>query len=231
MMKQLAKLGFTQSYTYFTWRNTKPELTDYLTELTQRPGARLSCGPNFFANTPDINPVLPADAAAAPASGSASCSPRRSAATTASTAASSCARRRRCPARRSMSIPRSTSSRPWDWDRPGNIRDDIRRINALRRDIAGAAAVRQSARSTTPGTTTSSITARRRPTAADFLLVRRQPRSAQCRRARTSRCRCGSSALPTTPRSRSRIWSPAHRFTWTRQGAAHAARSRAIGPT
>ena len=35
VMKELAKLGFTQSYTYFTWRNTKSELQDYLTELTQ----------------------------------------------------------------------------------------------------------------------------------------------------------------------------------------------------
>ena len=35
MMRQLAKVGFTQSYTYFTWRNTKWELQEYLTELTQ----------------------------------------------------------------------------------------------------------------------------------------------------------------------------------------------------
>mgnify|MGYP003694243439 CR=1 FL=1 len=35
VMYRLAKLGFSQSYTYFTWRNTKPELTQYFTELTQ----------------------------------------------------------------------------------------------------------------------------------------------------------------------------------------------------
>jgi starch synthase (maltosyl-transferring) len=41
VMHRLAKLGFSQSYTYFTWRNTKQELTEYFTELTQRPGTRL----------------------------------------------------------------------------------------------------------------------------------------------------------------------------------------------
>ena len=40
-MHRLAKLGFTQSYTYFTWRNTKQELTEYFTELAHGPGARL----------------------------------------------------------------------------------------------------------------------------------------------------------------------------------------------
>ncbi len=53
VMKYLAKLGFTQSYTYFTWRNTKPELTEYFTELTGT-DAREYLRPNLFANTPDI---------------------------------------------------------------------------------------------------------------------------------------------------------------------------------
>jgi len=53
MMKVLAKAGFSQSYTYFTWRNTKGELTDYLTELTQT-SMREYFRPNFFTNTPDI---------------------------------------------------------------------------------------------------------------------------------------------------------------------------------
>jgi len=52
-MRYLAKEGFTQSYTYFTWRNTKAELTDYFTELT-RTGVREYLRPNLFANTPDI---------------------------------------------------------------------------------------------------------------------------------------------------------------------------------
>jgi starch synthase (maltosyl-transferring) len=49
----LAKLGFTQSYTYFAWRNTKKELTQYLTELTQTE-VKEYFRPNFWPNTPDI---------------------------------------------------------------------------------------------------------------------------------------------------------------------------------
>jgi starch synthase (maltosyl-transferring) len=55
VMYRLAKLGFTQSYTYFTWRNTKTELIQYLTELTQT-GVREFFRPNFWPNTPDILP-------------------------------------------------------------------------------------------------------------------------------------------------------------------------------
>jgi starch synthase (maltosyl-transferring) len=53
MMKVLAKAGFTQSYTYFTWRNDKQELIDYLTEITQPPVAEYFRG-NLWPNTPDI---------------------------------------------------------------------------------------------------------------------------------------------------------------------------------
>ena len=52
MMQTLARVGFHQSYTYFTWRNEKWELEEYLTELTQKTGHFLR--PNFFVNTPDI---------------------------------------------------------------------------------------------------------------------------------------------------------------------------------
>src|SRR6266404_2279608 len=55
LMKGLAKLGFTQSYTYFTWRTQKWELEQYLTELTGYP-ERDYYRPNFFVNTPDILP-------------------------------------------------------------------------------------------------------------------------------------------------------------------------------
>jgi starch synthase (maltosyl-transferring) len=50
MMKKLAKIGFQQCYTYFTWRNTKSELVSYILELAGY------YRPNFFVNTPDINP-------------------------------------------------------------------------------------------------------------------------------------------------------------------------------
>ncbi|EFL39010.1 alpha-amylase [Streptomyces griseoflavus Tu4000] len=52
MMHTLAQIGFQQSYTYFTWRNTKRELTEYLTELSGDAASYMR--PNFFANTPDI---------------------------------------------------------------------------------------------------------------------------------------------------------------------------------
>ena len=53
VMKYLAKLGFSQSYSYFTWRNTKDEIVEYFTELTQT-SMREYFRPNLFANTPDI---------------------------------------------------------------------------------------------------------------------------------------------------------------------------------
>ncbi len=53
VMKHLAKSGFSQSYTYFTWRNTNYELTEYFRELTQT-GVREYMRPNLFVNTPDI---------------------------------------------------------------------------------------------------------------------------------------------------------------------------------
>jgi starch synthase (maltosyl-transferring) len=53
LMRYLAKVGFTQSYTYFTWRNSAHELREYLTELT-RTEVKEYMRPNFFANTPDI---------------------------------------------------------------------------------------------------------------------------------------------------------------------------------
>jgi starch synthase (maltosyl-transferring) len=52
MMRALAEIGFHQSYTYFTWRNSSAELSDYLRELSGPAAAYMR--PNFFANTPDI---------------------------------------------------------------------------------------------------------------------------------------------------------------------------------
>ncbi|MEC5385471.1 alpha-1,4-glucan--maltose-1-phosphate maltosyltransferase [Uliginosibacterium sp. H3] len=56
VMHRLAKAGFSQSYTYYTWRNSKQELTTYFTELTQGPG-RDYFRPNVWPNTPDILPA------------------------------------------------------------------------------------------------------------------------------------------------------------------------------
>ncbi len=55
IMNELAKQGFTQSYTYFTWRNSKSELTEYVEELTKSEQKEFY-RPNFWPNTPDINP-------------------------------------------------------------------------------------------------------------------------------------------------------------------------------
>lgn len=55
IMNELAKQGFSQSYTYFTWRNSKQELTEYVEELTQTEQKEFY-RPNFWPNTPDINP-------------------------------------------------------------------------------------------------------------------------------------------------------------------------------
>jgi starch synthase (maltosyl-transferring) len=55
VMQQLAKQGFSQSYTYFTWRNSKHELIEYMEELTKTDQCEYM-RPNFWPNTPDINP-------------------------------------------------------------------------------------------------------------------------------------------------------------------------------
>ena len=57
VMQRLAKLGYSQSYTYFTWRETKAELTEYLTELTAT-SVKDFLRPNFWPNTPDILPGI-----------------------------------------------------------------------------------------------------------------------------------------------------------------------------
>ncbi|MGF6589834.1 alpha-1,4-glucan--maltose-1-phosphate maltosyltransferase [Pseudomonas sp. 2835] len=57
MMARLGKVGYSQSYTYFTWRNTKAELQSYFEELNQPPWC-YCYRPNFFVNTPDINPYF-----------------------------------------------------------------------------------------------------------------------------------------------------------------------------
>ncbi len=134
VMRHLAKAGFSQSYTYFTWRNTAAELTEYLTELTQT-DVREYLRPNLFANTPDIlheylqHGGRPAFEIAARPGGDA----RRVA--TASTAASSCPRTcRSSRAARSTSTRRSTRSGSRNFDQPGNLAELIAQVNAIRRE-------------------------------------------------------------------------------------------------
>ena len=109
VMKALAKAGFTQSYSYFTWRNEKQELIDYFTELTQT-DVRDYMRANLFTNTPDINPYYLQTSGRAGFK-VATCWRPRSRPFTASIAGLSSARALRCLAKRNISIPRNMRSR------------------------------------------------------------------------------------------------------------------------
>jgi starch synthase (maltosyl-transferring) len=132
MMRRLAKIGFSQSYSYFTWRNTKHEFIEYLTELTQSP-MREYYQPNFFVNTPDINPIP------LQTSGRPGFQIRAVLAATLSTVWGLYSGFELCegtplPGREEYMDSEKYQLRAWDWDRPGNIRDDIARLNRLRRE-------------------------------------------------------------------------------------------------
>ena len=127
-MYRLAKLGFTQSYTYFTWRNTKRELTEYLTELTP-PTSREFFRPNFWPNTPDILPEYlqtrrPAGVRHPAGPGRHAWPP-----TTASTGRRSSCRREpaaRAGQRGVPATPRSTRSGTGTSTQPDSLRDSSR---------------------------------------------------------------------------------------------------------
>jgi len=131
-MRYLAKLGFTQSYTYFTWRTAKQEMIDYILELT-RSEARDYMRPNFFTNTPDINPYH-LQTGGRPAF--------RTRLVMAATLVNSygiyngfeLCEARPIAGREEYLDSEKYEIKAWDWDRPGNIKDDIRMINRLRRD-------------------------------------------------------------------------------------------------
>ena len=122
LMRYLAKAGFTQSYTYFTWRNTKAELTEYFTELTAGDVARHPPAESLREHA--RHPArVPAAGRPAGVRGAARCWPRRSARATVSTADSNCAKAARSrPAARSTRTPRNISTARWDWDGRGQHR-------------------------------------------------------------------------------------------------------------
>ncbi|MCV0397259.1 MAG: DUF3416 domain-containing protein [Rhizobiaceae bacterium] len=132
VMKRLAKVGFTQSYSYFTWRNTKQELIEYLTELTQEE-CRHYMRPNFFANTPDINPLY-LQQSGRPGF--------RSRLVLAATLVGSygiyngyeICEAAAVPGKEEYLDSEKYQLRSWDMDQPGNIQADIRLINRLRRE-------------------------------------------------------------------------------------------------
>ncbi|HXC30330.1 MAG TPA: maltotransferase domain-containing protein [Stellaceae bacterium] len=130
LMYRLAKIGFSQSYTYFTWRNTKAELTEYLTELTTN--ARDFFRPHFFVNTPDINPVF------LQTSGRPGFLIRASLAATLSGlfgvySGFELCEARALPGREEYASSEKYEIRAWDWEAPGNIIAEITRLNRIRR--------------------------------------------------------------------------------------------------
>jgi starch synthase (maltosyl-transferring) len=132
MMRTLAKVGFSQSYTYFTWRNSKAELTEYLTELTQG-AVKEYFRPNFFTNTPDILPLFLQQG------GRAAFRIRLVLAATLSGAYGIYNGFELCEAtplagREEYLDSEKYQYKVWDWDRPGNIKEDIRVLNRFRRD-------------------------------------------------------------------------------------------------
>jgi starch synthase (maltosyl-transferring) len=133
MMRALAKAGFTQSYTYFTWRNFKGEIEEYLTELTQGPMREYFRG-NFFANTPDINPEF------LQRGGRPAFMIRAVLAATLSSlygiysGFELCEGTPLAPGKEEYLDSEKYEIRAWDWDRPGNIRPLITRLNHLRRE-------------------------------------------------------------------------------------------------
>jgi starch synthase (maltosyl-transferring) len=132
LMRALAKLGFSQSYTYFTWRTSKQELASYLSEITQYP-VREYFRPNFFVNTPDINPFhlqggerwmfQSRVALAATLSGNYGIYN-----------GFELLEHEPIPGKEEYVNSEKYELKTRDWNKPGNIKDYIGRLNRLRRD-------------------------------------------------------------------------------------------------
>ena len=132
MMKALAKAGFTQSYTYFTWRNSKQELTEYFTELTQTE-MREYFRANLWPNTPDILPV------GLQTGGRPAFMIRAVLAATLSSLYGIYSGFELCenaalPGREEYLDSEKYQFKERDWDAPGNIKDWITRLNQIRKE-------------------------------------------------------------------------------------------------
>jgi starch synthase (maltosyl-transferring) len=131
LMQALAKVGFTQSYTYFTWRNFKDELTAYLGQLTGSDVAEYLRG-NLFVNTPDILPPILQHG------GRAAFRMRAVLAATASPLYGVYSGFELCEAAALPGTEEYLDSEKYeikvrDWDAPGHIKDDLVRLNRIRR--------------------------------------------------------------------------------------------------
>ncbi|HEY6507474.1 MAG TPA: alpha-1,4-glucan--maltose-1-phosphate maltosyltransferase, partial [Vicinamibacterales bacterium] len=132
VMGYLAKLGFTQSYSYFTWRNTKKDLEEYFTELTATE-VREYFRPNLFANTPDILHAYLQDG------GPAAFQARLVlAATLGATygiySGFELCERRAVPGTEEYLDSEKYQIRHWDWEGPGHIKELVAAINRIRRE-------------------------------------------------------------------------------------------------
>ncbi|MBF0456459.1 MAG: alpha-1,4-glucan--maltose-1-phosphate maltosyltransferase [Nitrospirae bacterium] len=132
VMGELAAVGFTQSYTYFTWRNFKGEIIDYFTELTQSDVKEYMRG-NLFANTPDILPQI------LQIGGRAAFKMRFVLAATLSSVYGIYSGFELCEnnaidGKEEYLNSEKYEIKVWDWDRPGNITDFITLINKVRRE-------------------------------------------------------------------------------------------------
>ena len=131
MMKALAKAGFTQSYTYFTWRNTKEEFVEYFTELTQTQMREYFRG-NLWPNTPDILPL------ALQEGGRPAFVIRAVLAATLSSLYGIYSGFELCenaalPGREEYLDSEKYQFKERDWDAPGNIKEWITRLNLIRK--------------------------------------------------------------------------------------------------
>ncbi len=132
MMEKLAKIGFSQSYTYFTWRSSKEELTEYFTELCQGPSSDY-LRPNLFTNTPDINPPM------LQTGGRPAFMQRAALAATLGSAYGIYSGFELCesaglPGREEYLNSEKYEIRHRDWNAPGNIRAYIAQLNRIRRE-------------------------------------------------------------------------------------------------
>jgi starch synthase (maltosyl-transferring) len=130
LMRWLAKAGFTQSYSYFTWRNTKAEIVDYFTELTTTE-AREYLRPNLFANTPDIlhaylqhggRPAFQTRLLLAATLG----------ASYGIYSGFELCEGQAIPGTEEYADSEKYQIRKWDWDRPGNIAELVCQVNKIR---------------------------------------------------------------------------------------------------
>ncbi len=132
MMKALAKAGFNQSYTYFTWRNSKREFIEYFTELTQTEMSEYF-RPNLWPNTPDILPFVLQDG------GRPAFMIRVALAATLSPLYGIYSGYELCenealPGREEYLDSEKYHYKERDWNAPGNIKDWIARLNKIRRE-------------------------------------------------------------------------------------------------